>query len=606
MEAFLKLSKFILCTFFIVHSAFADDPAVLEGSSSSWEAGMGFLGPATSMRMGLGAPLNPDGQKNKTPTSIKVKFHDSAAPQTCNLDKVSSNYFCPNSGQPIFIKHSYMGFGAIGSGKDGPEPKGISSVEIDGKTIFEAPKMAKFPTPKDLGSVFFEKVSAVESFFGDERALKGSPEYKKAAESLIAEKNKLKQKAQSVFQETSYQVELTNDQKINCARGNTRPLTTDEVAYEKNYGQKIMCGAFQCDEVTVDGKKYRATMLYDSNPGSFIVGSIHLIDGNGIGPKVDIKKVFSPNSELPLLDKNPAPGTNPFKNYYAEQIKKAIPESVPERDKIIDYKSPGFDEVLQTFQNICGQDNTALKDLTEAKRKLMLNLADAKLAEFIQVLADGRLYGFYMDPNKAVAMGCNYEGVYLDPEAAKHLDRLKKNIHPDKNVAEAITMDRANQLFKKATNMKDIAWKYKPDGCYARAHLMARRFEAEGVRVDKVWIKGDLYVPGTQIRWNFHVAPIVYVKNEQGKIQKMVIDPSLFDKPVTVEEWDNKMSKNTARGSSITAFPFPENAALMERSALAFSSSDPYLPGDNIHMTEESKMQQANQTMKQYKQMEPK
>ena len=148
--------------------------------------------------------------------------------------------------------------------------------------------------------------------------------------------------------------------------------------------------------------------------------------------------------------------------------------------------------------------------------------------------------------------------------------------------------------------MDDIAWNYKYDGCYARAHIMARRFEAQGIRVDKAWIKGDLYVEDTDITWNYHVAPLLYVEDEKGKIQKMVIDPSIFDRPVTLEEWDNKIAKKTKKGSVKTAFPFPQNASFYERSALAISNSDPYTPAENIDDTEETKMQHAKETMIQY------
>jgi hypothetical protein len=111
--------------------------------------------------------------------------------------------------------------------------------------------------------------------------------------------------------------------------------------------------------------------------------------------------------------------------------------------------------------------------------------------------------------------------------------------------------------------MDDIAWNYKQDGCYARAHLMARRFEAEGIRVDKAWIKGHLNIldPQNPISWNFHVAPLVYVQMPNGKMEKMVIDPSLFDKPITLDEWDKKMVKGTHGESARTAFPFPVNSA---------------------------------------------
>ena len=154
--------------------------------------------------------------------------------------------------------------------------------------------------------------------------------------------------------------------------------------------------------------------------------------------------------------------------------------------------------------------------------------------------------------------------------------------------------------------MEDIPWSFTQDGCFARAHLMARRFEAEGVRVDKAWLKGELYIPDSDplIEWKFHVAPMVYVEDGNGKVTRMIIDPSIFSKPVTVEEWDKKISKKTLRGSVLTAFPFPENAALLERASLSFSNSDPFLPKKDIDMTEEEKMEKAHSALNYFKTLE--
>ena len=34
-----------------------------------------------------------------------------------------------------------------------------------------------------------------------------------------------------------------------------------------------------------------------------------------------------------------------------------------------------------------------------------------------------------------------------------------------------------------------------------------------------------------------HVAPLVKVKTKEGKVEKMVIDPSLYDQPVSIKGW---------------------------------------------------------------------
>ena len=583
--------------------------------------GMGGLGgfPGTSS-----TKINPEDYPQ-----ITIKIKDSQSSVKCSLDKEVKIYVCPNGGKSILVKNGPYGYTALTRDKENtPSYAAVENVEADGKTLYAAPVYpgtivgggmmggyggnAAPVKSKDLNTKYNESVMMVDAFFtnpenrADETLkMKGSPQYKAIVQAYMHDREELHAELDKAYSEKSYKVQLFSGQEISCERGDTRELTNQERDYQQQMNYQIKCGSFKCDPVTIDGKTYQATMLYDSAPNSMIPGSIHLIDEkDGIGPAVSIKKIMSPHLETPLLD---VPYDYKKLPMYSDYIKANVPQSLgQDRDKVVTYKDPNFEQALVYYKNVC-KDNKALNELVEGKKKVLKKLGDLELTEFIQVVGNGNLVGTFIDPKKAPELGCIYQGVFLNEEAARNLDRIKKNIHPDRNVEQTITMDRASELFKKAQKMDDIAWKYKPDGCYARAHLMARRFEEEGVRVDKVWIKGDLYVPGTEplIQWNFHVAPIVYVKNAKGETQKMVIDPSLFDKPVTVEEWDNKMSKNTARGSVVTAFPFPENAAQMERSALAFSSSDPYLPRDSIYLSEQDKMDMANETMQMYKPLEP-
>lgn len=44
---------------------------------------------------------------------------------------------------------------------------------------------------------------------------------------------------------------------------------------------------------------------------------------------------------------------------------------------------------------------------------------------------------------------------------------------------------------------------------------------------------------------SLHVAPVAYVQKPDGKQELMVYDPSLFNRPVTVEEWTNRMKETS-------------------------------------------------------------
>ncbi len=91
-----------------------------------------------------------------------------------------------------------------------------------------------------------------------------------------------------------------------------------------------------------------------------------------------------------------------------------------------------------------------------------------------------------------------------------------------------------------------IPFKYPDDGCWGRAHEMARLLVADGVRPRKVWIQGSLHVtsdnkPGCAVTWGWHVAPTICVRGSgclgQLRARPMVIDPALFTTPVTKATW---------------------------------------------------------------------
>lgn len=103
----------------------------------------------------------------------------------------------------------------------------------------------------------------------------------------------------------------------------------------------------------------------------------------------------------------------------------------------------------------------------------------------------------------------------------------------------------ADDVFKEMAAQEDIAFKYPRDGCFARAQIMVERLQAKGLKVGKVWTfaNPDLLVaktpnhPDGKVTWRYHVAPVIPVRAADGSVHDMVIDPSMFDRPVTVAEW---------------------------------------------------------------------
>ncbi len=117
-----------------------------------------------------------------------------------------------------------------------------------------------------------------------------------------------------------------------------------------------------------------------------------------------------------------------------------------------------------------------------------------------------------------------------------------------------LTKQQAADLFKDLRGDQKIPFDYKDDGCYARAHQMFRDISNKGYLSFKIWNYGSAYPDNKSLKveykvdatttktvsWTFHVAPVVVVDVGGGKLEFMVLDPSIFDGPVTVAAWRKK------------------------------------------------------------------
>jgi len=114
--------------------------------------------------------------------------------------------------------------------------------------------------------------------------------------------------------------------------------------------------------------------------------------------------------------------------------------------------------------------------------------------------------------------------------------------------ANPLSMTAAAALFGDMASQAHIPFDFAKGYCSARAHEMRRLINEQGVDCRKVFfhaakdhsIRVEHPTNGT-ILWSYHVAPTVAVQTPQGVV-RMVIDPSLFDRPVTVEEWTSVMT----------------------------------------------------------------
>jgi hypothetical protein len=107
-----------------------------------------------------------------------------------------------------------------------------------------------------------------------------------------------------------------------------------------------------------------------------------------------------------------------------------------------------------------------------------------------------------------------------------------------------LTSDQADEIFSYLKQL-DLHYERVSEGCFARAHYITRELEEMGILSGKVFhIAPDgqtISYQGNQqssnTKWDYHVAPFILVSGKGGKIEKRVLDPSLFKKPVPIKKW---------------------------------------------------------------------
>jgi hypothetical protein len=121
-----------------------------------------------------------------------------------------------------------------------------------------------------------------------------------------------------------------------------------------------------------------------------------------------------------------------------------------------------------------------------------------------------------------------------------------------------------DDIFDDMADEDDIAFNYPLDGCFARAQIMQMRIlQRYGILPSKIWAIMPDRIPGLsvdtdtmygKVSWTYHVAPLISVQQPDGSIDQFVIDPSIADGPLSVDEWKGKM--HTPENASIQTTSF--------------------------------------------------
>lgn len=143
--------------------------------------------------------------------------------------------------------------------------------------------------------------------------------------------------------------------------------------------------------------------------------------------------------------------------------------------------------------------------------------------------------------------GTRASAVDARPLPAAMALRLQEMTRP---LAPVVSEARAEELFRALADADDIPHGFVDDGCHQRAHVAAKRLEELGVYTEKAFLRplsgADLKIPSERSPIGFtlgifHTAPCVLVRGDDGVSRRVVLDPSLFYGPVSVEAWAERM-----------------------------------------------------------------
>ncbi len=147
--------------------------------------------------------------------------------------------------------------------------------------------------------------------------------------------------------------------------------------------------------------------------------------------------------------------------------------------------------------------------------------------------------------------------VWTKPSFAREFRELKSPFTGETFKASVISESKLTELFEYLSTRSSIPFHIKWDGCYARAYLMNSYAEIKQVELAKIVVEVtnqdeevmEIASPDNQwlLRWYYHVAPIVFVRLETGKVVQRVIDPSLFEHPVSREVFLDKLTSSNSR-----------------------------------------------------------
>lgn len=517
--------------------------------------------------------------------TINLAYEESL--ENCKANETERFFYCKNkAGDQYLIKSDGWGYLAFKRTKDGKyEQKAVNEVyDSSGNDIFIAPfnrggyGMAQMDLPYGGTLAEFSQGLGMvhRTFFGfeteEDKVEKSDKEIFDFINGVKAEHESRRKHFSSAMNSSQMKVELEDGSSLNCQRDPT------------NHN----CSVLNCGK----DKKGNDVLLFKDrfadNPyfESYSFKKFELAQDFS-----RVKRIFAANGEEIIVKQETYPMDTDSKVYKTQSLVPSEHRNNPEL--FFSAMDPMFTSSMLHEFNECSPN--LKKVLEKALKKMHDDRINADMVQMIDY-ANGVLDSNFVNIETLPDFACVHNGVYYTPEGYQHAKKVQGQMSK-----KTITMKEAQDLHDRARARDDIAWEYTYDGCYARAHLMARMFEAEGVHVNKAWLRGELQIPGEadDKNWGYHVAPMVYVEDGKGGVKEMIIDPSISDKPIPPKDWAALMEVDYGVTKQV-AYPTPNNTAFFEDTSYAVTTSEPYWPVQDTRLTEEAKMSMARNRMEEY------
>ncbi len=506
--------------------------------------------------------------------AYEVSIEGEGSLKNCSASPDENFIYCKNNkGEDFLLKGDGWEYSAFKRDTSGGYHKvDVYSIYKDSQILFTARlDMDSFleerERPKYLGPLhqYINNDRYIYSDFlkGDLKILDSfdNEELKKFYQDSKAEIEARRDALENSFTANQFKASMSDGKELNCKRDNNQ------------------CPLLQCGEDAQGNQR----VIFKNNSATFIyLESFSFKNGQFSVPNEEVISLSDIDGRE-LIKFNEAED-----KVFSDQM--TVPSSFRHNPRLFNaFKAPGQASFISSQISMCSDElKNSIQNLIE---KVQEDLNNEVMLQYI-ALSKGILESNFVNKDSIAGITCHHQGAFYTPEAYQRAQELQA-IDGD-----IITPEQAMDLFKRARAREDIAWNYTFDGCYARAHLMAKMFEDEGVRVDKAWLRGSLQIPGEAkgMTWGYHVAPMVYVRGANGEVKKMIIDPSVSSAPISPSEWAETMGVEFEQTEKVS-YPTPSNTSFYNKTSFSITNTTPYWPEYNERLSEEEKMDMAKSRM---------